>query len=549
MSQPITPQNGEYSKLLKKNNDGFINKITNSKGKINLEAAREIEAAKLRDYQKTANFIKQQASIDEYIKVPKQELALLEHYSKIPGVEIDSSIGTFWKDQKDALQQINVKEAQNDYMYAFKNWQDNEEAYYERVRNNRGSGNIQDQKKKAREEIKNAKQRLIEATERRSNLEYEVDPIQFYLELFTLGRKSKSFQQRESADKAVADAKKAIKDRNNDLKRIEEVENQKNEALNKFTVKKDDALRKMRDAQQVMEVRKEEAKKIIENVKNQKDTLHKQYELIDKYLAIQSFKNKPEYPSIRAYLKRNNPDLFKKLEEVPEQLPAKCFKITLQGPLEITSNDDKITEVSDKITDLKGKLPEGFEGNDIQDEIDNLTLQDTDTVSDIDTRMNSLMPTCNEYKQLEIKKQHLQLQEKVEAKKSEIETLTEEIQNFSGDDKDLQAKLRSLKTKKDHLKVLEDTLRNDLYSKTLANLNELKKLNEDKNSLEEISGLQNLETTAEDIEQSNTAISAGSPITVAGFYMPILQKVLNDKKQFIEKRITQQSFHSYNYTR
>ena len=338
-----------------------------------------------------------------------------------------------------------------------------------------------------------------------------------------------------------------------------------------------------------MALNQEAAAKINENSKKYAETLHRQYETIDKYKSIQKLKQSSlNDPSTCVLLKNNNPKLFASLENLPDNLPKNAFKVTLKGPIQLPDNSSKIAEIDKKIQEIKATLPDGVNLEDLPNELENFKLKDTDTKESIEAQMASLDKDSDEYKKLEMKRDHLALQDKIKKTEQTIEQLhidirtgdTEEsrnaiktqiksekdnvmktvkdpnqqakmIKNLEEKEqkllKDLQRteqqQLKNLAAKKQVLAILKNDLSVDEYSKSLKSLedlqrkaDEIKKLLDEKTNLEEQTSFQNLDSISSGLETSSVQTQTGTLATVYNLITQAIERRKENEVKALEEK-------------
>ena len=469
------------------------------------------------DFERTkADIENNDANLEKYIAIPRHELALVEHYSSIPEVEIAPEVKELWETQSDELAKVQEKmeTPKAEHLRAYESWQDLVEQMDEKRRSDLGlNGDWNYKEANAKEGIKEAKEKVKSAEKAKSDVEYEVDPIKAAIGFFT-GNDPKSILKKQEARKALSDANKNLSKAKRHLAEIQEQRAHLAESRDKLTVKEYAVLEKLADAKEMMAEHQLTAEQISNRpeLKTIQEALHKQYELIDKYKSIQSFKNSSQYASIYSYLKINDKSLAESLSGIPDNLSAKSFKVTLTGPLQLPSQAQKIEDTTKKIEELMGrpldltKLDEekqklsdektqlNIDKDDKQTEIDGhnktiashektisdleeskkrATIKETDTKDTIQAEMDQIADkNSQEYKELKMKQDHLILQEQYNKAVEEIKTLKEFILANKDTLKpdDLQKKLQELQNKQSILKLSEEQLRTDEYSKNLAGI-------------------------------------------------------------------------------
>ena len=129
-----------------------------------------------------------------------------------------------------------------------------------------------------------------------------------------------------------------------------------------------------------------------------------------------------------------------------------------------------------------------------------------------------------------MKKQHLELQEKVEEAKADIAELKDRIiNNPSPSQKDL----KELQTKQARFKILEEELRNDSYSKTVSGLEELETAIREMRELEAANDLPNeIINTSHELYHSPVEMGENAGYTIAQFFMTRVNAI----REAVEKR-------------
>lgn len=467
------------------------------------------QAQKKKSERETANkFLDAEIKLDSIITIdPNKEIALAQYYSSIPGVELDDNITDFWNSQNSKINEFDMITPKNEYMSAFKELQEIQESIEDRKRDELGANNINVQKREARENLKEAETRLSKQQEEYSKmLKNEVNPFRALLGFITGDRKDA--EKVEKAQEGIKSAKKSVQSAKKSLDMVKERKLALQQQRDKLSVKEYMARQKMSDALEKIYKNKDEAEKRNDQSEKIHDTLQKQYDIVDKLTAIQALKKSGTYPAIRTLLNSQNPGLLTELDNIPDSLPDNTLRISLTNPLTLSTiqiDTNKISEIEQKITETKNKLPNGINMNDLSNEIEKSELKDTDTIQDLENQMSTITNhTSKEYKTLEMKRNHLVLQEKVETTQSEIQTLKDELVN-NGDSQD---KLEKLKAKQDYLKILQEELQNDPYSKTISGLREVQSLQAEKKRLETPKNLANtnIDSTTQQLDNSDIKI-------------------------------------------
>ena len=484
-------------------------------------------------YEGTKDWIEKEASLKEYIKVPQDELALVDFYGQMPEVEMSPDIKEFWQTQKDELNKIDMQGPQKDYLAAFQRVQDLIESMDERRRDDLSANNYDYRELKARESVEKAREGVRDAKKEIKYMENDVDPFKAMLGALT-GTNKDSKTVRDTY-RRLRDAKRNLRDAKINLASVQESRAEFEEKKSKLSAQEAEQLEKMLIAEKKMAINKETAEKINANAQKVQKSLHEQYALIDKYKAIQTFKKSNDYVASRAIIATKNPDLAKELEAFPETLPSKFLKVTLSGPLQLPSNENKITELDTKIQEIKDKLPNDINMENLSVELDDYTIKSTDTVESIEASMEGLEPERKKYKQLEMKKDHLIAQQQVQTLQQEIETLINDIKTTS-DNTELQAKLQTLQAKQSKLKILEEDLQKDPYSQTVAKLQDLQRLVSEKEGLQTQDNIVTLESTSEKLENSNIALNRdGRSVTIIIAYKAILDSIARKREEHLER--------------
>lgn len=502
---------------------------------------------KIADIEIQKAHIEDEATFKDILTIePREALSLMEHYNTMPEVEVDSKIGEFWRYQQEELNKLDMKTPQDEYINAFKEYQDLQESIDEKNRDDMGVNSLINQEAKAKEQIRAAEERKRDAKRKLAETKDEVDPLT-ELKGFILGN-SKEYRTVRDAARELRNAKKGVRDAKQALLAIKERQGKLQEYKDRLSVKEHLALRKMLNAKTKIADNRYKAAKIDEQSQTIQAHLTKQYEIVDKYKSIQKFKNSNEYSSVRTILKSNNKPLFDELESIPQNLPQNVLKISIENPLQENSlpiDQSRITKVESEISKIKGKLPSNINMDNLDAEIGNYTIKPGETIQSIEEDMKEMDPSSKEYKQLELKKSHLEFQQKVEYIQEEITTLKEELKNFSGSAEELQAKLSELKTKQEYVKILEAELGKDSYSQTLSELHQLQTLMNEKEKLEAPKYFSNLTNVAQNLENSTTINSRTG--SIADIYKLIQESIKRQRESYmksIEKPKEQQRIQS-----
>lgn len=518
------------------NMEDYENSIGKNSFKKTLDYEELLERAKeKRDtYERTKSWITEETSIKEYIQVPQSELALAEYYGKIPEVELDPNIQEFWQTQKDELSKIDMQGPQNDYLKAFERWQELVEDLDDRKRDALGANNFDYKELKAKEGVQKAQEHVKDAKEDIKQMQNDISPFQVMLSAFTGMTKDKRTVR--DTYRRLRDAKRSLRDAKINLRSVRESRAAFEQANSKLNVKEKMCLEEMLIAQEKIAINKQTAERINANALQVQKSLHEQYALVDKYISIQTFKKSNDYVAVREAIRETNPDFLKEIDAFPETVPSNFLKVTLQGPLQLPSNESKITELSAKIEKMKSKLPFEIDMENLSTESKNLEIKPTDTIESIEEAMSKKTPESKEYKQLQMKWDHLVLVDQIETLKEEIKTLVNEIKSTS-DDKALQAKLQTLQAKQGKMKILEEAIQKDPYSQTMSTLQEMDKLTSEKEALSSQDNIATLESTAQELEDSNISFDKpdGSSITIVIAYKAILESIERRKQQYLVK--------------
>ena len=427
-----------------------------------------------------------ETSLDSFVTIdPTEELAMLDYYDSFNEVEIDPDVRGFWQGQQKAMLELKEENQEpiDEYMKAFDEWQDHVENMDDRKRSALGV-NSYDQR------IKEAKKGLAKATERANETSNNANLGKLFIGFITGG----IIQDKAYDYRTIRDALDGVKSAQKSLDSAKEAKSAFQESLDKLEVKEQMALRRMLDAKEKMArnraVQMQKAKALDEISKEQKGKLAPQYQLIDQYLAIQKFKENVysdprQAISTRQIIKSRNPELADSLDNF-QTLPNNTLRISLNSPLqELPVDKEKLNEITKSIEDTKRSLPYDIESNNLQAEIDALHIDPKADISSqlqkIEEDMQNCDPTSKEYQQLEMKKNHLEIQAKVNAQRKNVEDLKKSIMDSPNPS---QSKLQKLQAMQTSLKLLEEELNNDPYSKTLAGLRRLQELEAERDNFE-----------------------------------------------------------------
>lgn len=510
-------------------------KITDSYNKL-LKKALEKRNIK----SESKRIIKEEADLSKITTIdPAKEISLLEHYNSIPEVEVDSNIKDFWNSQQQKLTDLKqeIKQPQDKYVYAVEKLLSIRENKAAKERSELSVNNLNEQEK-------DAQYNLIKAKEQREKVMKDDKSNPFEMMFSLIGLNDEKIKERY---RQIRDANKSVKDAK---KRIESIKEQKatfKEAINKLSVEEQMISIDMNDALIEISELKLEATGINSQSNKIHNRLAKQYEIVDKYKAIQALRNRPDYPAIHTYLQSKDPSLARDLYNIPESLPEKTLKISLEPGKELdlsTLSITKITEIDSKISSIKtnSELPIDVNIDDISNESDKLKIERTDTIASLEAEKNDPSKTDKEKKILEMKIDYLKLKTDIENTTSDIESLKKYIREHM-DDPDIQQKLSDLKTKEDILEILKVDLKNCEYSKTVSVLNELKTLNNEKEDLEH---LRNTKTVFNNIEQFNIQNNNSANLLSEPF--KIEKEAIENQKNLITQKIqshTNSNVHSH----
>lgn len=444
--------------------------------------------------------IKEEADLSKVITIDTaKETSLLDHYNSIPEVEVDSNIKDFWNAQQQKLNDLQqeIKQPQDKYVYAVEKLLSIKENKTAKKRSELGANNLNEQEKEAQYNLKKAR-------EQREKVMKDDKSNPFEMMFSLIGLNDEKFKERY---KQIRDANKSVEDAKKRIKSIKEQKATFKEAINKLSVEEQMASIDMNDALIEISELKLEATGINSQSNEIHNRLAKQYEIIDKYKAIQALKNRSDYPAIHTYLNSVDPSLARDLYNIPESLPEKMLKISLEPGKELdlstlSIDTTKITEIDSKISSIKTGLPIDVNINNISNETDKLKIEPTDTITNLETEKNDPSKTAKEKKILEMKIDYLKIKKDIENTKSDIKSLKQYIRNNSNAS-DIQQKLSDLKNKQDILEILNDDLKNCEYSKTVSALSEIETLKNEKENLEPLPNLRNTKTVFNNIEQFN----------------------------------------------
>jgi len=538
---------------------GYEDMLEDNKAKksktLDYEQLLEREKMKRADLERTKAWLAEDSSLQEYTEVPQMELALFEHYSDMNQVGMDPEIKEFWEAQKEALGSIDMKTPQNEYLEAYRSWQNELERMDDKTRDELGVDYDYDQKEKqAKLAIRQAKSRYREAWAKARSLENDVNPFQAMIESITGTGKRPVI----NALKGLRDAKKGIKDAKRQLLSVQESRARFEQNKDKINVRQALLLDTMLTAQEKMEANKKTAQQIHANSLKIQKVLHKQYELIDKYNAIQKFKQSKIYQDAKNRKDGDpvNPildELVKKLDTVPESMPRKSIIVTLRGPVQLLPlNTEKIEELNRKIEEAKGKVSYDVDIEHLDTELEQATLQPTDTLKDLNLALNNMSEDEKEYKQLELKRDHLKLQNDVNTATATVTNLINEVKTLQTEivalseksdlspadqvvlqnkQNTLQAKLLTLKSQKENLERLETSLQNDSYSQNIARLQELQSLVQERENIHEENHPELIESIAQQLEHSRLPLESGDNILSVSILYTSILKTIQERKE------------------
>jgi len=533
---------------------------------IGLEGYEARFNAKLEDKKNTEAWLDDELGVKTHIDTAKDNLTMLDHYAQMPEVTIEPDIKEFFETNKSSLDDLNtkIKEQKSEYMSAYRDWQDLVESMDEKRRSYLGlSYDFDHQEEQQRHQIKTSKEQMKSARQSLRDAKNEADPLKAIIGRIA-GTDSKSIHKVRDARRQLRNAKISFNEAKRRLKEIQERRENRQDGMEKLQGKEYAALSKMSTALANMETHRQGADKIAANMKKVQSKLVEQYKVIDQYRAIQEFKNSPQYAATKETLKLTNRALHDKLESIPESLPPKTFAITLTGPLQVLSNNDKIAEVSQKIEALKGKLPEAIKlpenlnSGKVQDQIDILKIRPgEDSAKNFKEQLDEMAdPTreghnpdykeSSEYKMLKMKIDYMTISHKVNVKQIAVDNKQEEINNLmteynnATDSKTQQATLaklqqpkEDLKKLKEDLKLVQEELARCPYSRTLRELNELKNSLEEKEQLKSVRDIGSLVSSTSQALERSPIMMADNTNRIAEFFKTRLTHV----RESLEKRL------------
>lgn len=585
MAEPKLPQNHEFADRLNPSKTGrFLGKE---------EYEKRLEA-KTKDLKRTENWIDTEFGVEQYISVAKSEIALAEYYGKMPEVSISPDIKEFWETNKSELDDLSKKmeEPRSEYLAAYKEWQRVLENMDKAQRDELGLGYDYNYKEaKAREDIRKANRQEHNARESLRDARNSVSPLRAIVGRLT-GVDTQSYKKVRDAKRSLRDARIAQRSARRHLAEIREERARRADAMSEKEAEVYNALTKMADAQEKLDIRSTSGDKIFAKMQEAQKRLSSQYKLIDQYKQIQAFKKSNQYLAIKTFMDKNDPELLKQVEAIPDQLPKQTFVLTLEGPLQVIPSSQRLDEINNRIAsmqerittidteskEVKGKLPgfaqlpDDYSKADIQAKFVELQIKNTDTVEELNTQMEKLKADgkedSNEYRQLDMKKDFLEkkkvaddAQKKVDEQKAKVSKAEAEFNNASNStDKtqkynEHQAALKELQKLQTELKKAQTELARTPYSTTLSRLNKLQQLLDEKEQLEnniseaekdkqderpiEPTLLDELQPTTKALEHANYSIDRSSS-TVAKYFISKLNELRAARVEHVH-RLTGQS--------
>ena len=308
-----------------------------------------------------------EAKLKDVVTVqPAEQLATAEYYSKLPGVEIYQDVKQFWNLQQNKFNtiQTNIQNLKSSYLQGYGTMKDAEEALAKQEERMTGTNNPDKRIKELKAEKEKIKRNEIGQIFNRTK------PGMAFLEFLT------GFGNEEA--RKFKDPFQHLTSINKQIKAAEERRDEMLSAQNdlKATIE----MGKMQMLKAIEEVDKQKCEASLANdnsLKIQKQ-LKEQYNIIDKYMAIQKFKGSNYYGSSMRILKVKEPQLAKDIENLPANIPQGLLKISLTNPLDLSRlpvSPEKIQEADEKINKVKGKLPVSIDMENISGEIEMYTLK------------------------------------------------------------------------------------------------------------------------------------------------------------------------------
>lgn len=478
-----------------------------------------------------------EATLKDIITIrPSAELATIEHYSSIPGVEFDSDVSTFWNEQQKRFNDIKSKmEApKNKYLNAYNRMKDIEDNIEASIKRQTG---LNDPDKKIKE-LKHEKSKILKQEVWR--IQDNVNPGMLLLEKFTgcSIEETKKFQ-------APLDHLNSI---NKQIKEAKARKEQLIESQEKLEAKKEMARLDMLEALEELDKEKYKAQQINEQSIQKHQVLEQQYKIVDMYVSLQKFKSGGEYSTIRTVLETQDPQLVQDMDNIPDTLPQGIMKISLSNPLSLSNlpiDHDKITKIDEKINQIKGKLPTGIDMDNISGEIQSYSLTSKELEepgaalskfenekSNLDNMGYSPEEKAKKEQQLDMKIEHLKREAIILNAKNDIKKTVEEINKMSPTNPDLKNKYAELEAKKARLQLLQEEQKSDDYSQTINNLQEIEKLMAEKEKASQPLGLTKLGQVTESLEQSQLLATTG---TISAIYTAIKNSIEAKKQRKIEE--------------
>ena len=256
MANPKNPEYTRYEKELGKN-----------PGKQFLGSSDYIK----RDTQKEADigattlWLKEEFSIQTYLQVSQDELALFEHYNSMEEVDVDPDIKQFWQSQNNELTRLDTKGLQEEYLSAYKSWLGELERMDEKKREELSTDrNFDYMELQAQEGIQKANESVADAKRGLKNLRDDTNPFTVLLGVFTGANKDS--QKFREAFRRYRDANRGVRDAERRLTSVRERRKEFEERKDKIDARQAAALDKMLTAREHMEANIASAQQIHKDV-------------------------------------------------------------------------------------------------------------------------------------------------------------------------------------------------------------------------------------------------------------------------------------------
>ena len=470
--------------------------------------------------------------MENYITVqPKDELALIEHYRQMPNVKFEPGIDEFWKSQETQINNHKVTTEIDEYMSNFHECEKIKERIEEQNRDEQSVYNYDKQEKDARRQIKLAKERLKLSKKKYHLKKVKTDPFKEIFGILVPGVND-DYENLKEARRGITADKHSLKEAKLRYEQLQEARQKFEYKKAKLNAEKRIALSNMTNISYKLLAKQTKALKIDEQSKIISERYHKQYNVIDQFNAIKVFKD----PAANEYLKNKNKELYDKIIKLQNSNPK--FIVKLNGRIEIEGITNDLATLNKQMDELKKDMPANETKESISNKIDSFSIKETDTIDSVKNEMSTQNPSSEEYKQLQLKLKHLELED---LHKNALNDFENAKQKVIGNPSVSQNQLQQLNAKQKRIKIIEEELKNDPFTREMAKLNKIQsiinqynKLKEDKELLNDQPSITDIVDINKSLENTNNSIPSAAQ-SVADTYKLILRNYTNKREKIEQK--------------